>query len=260
LPSRHLWSFLACAILASRLAVAHDNEFLELPQLEPPKTLELVPVETSPWFDGFWTKSILRFFAPPLPVTISEPVPDLADIDLLDEPVSVSPACAVEPLPILHDAEALAFEAQVGTALIVDLEGLTRTTATALERLQHVVARAGGNIALTSAYRPTAYQEHLQAVWDKWITELRRNRTEDCQALRVQVEEEFSRHQLLYTQRPVGASDHTLGIGVDASISLPRLRNKRRRISVDRLARQAGFSRPEPRRDPVHFRLIGGRV
>jgi hypothetical protein len=34
----------------------------------------------------------------------------------------------------------------------------------------------------------------------------------------------------------------------------------RRRASIDRIARFAGFHRPAIARDPVHFRLIGGRV
>ena len=36
-------------------------------------------------------------------------------------------------------------------------------------------------------------------------------------------------------------------------------RARRRRVSLDRLARLAGMMRPDIRRDPVHFRLIGGR-
>ena len=260
MPPRHLWSFLACVILASRLAVAHDNNPLILPQLDPPNQLEMVSVEPSLWFEGFWTKSILRFFAPPL-LASAEPSPEMPQIFLPEEPISVSPDCPVAPLSALQDADAMTLEAQVGTSLVVDVEGLTPTTAAALDRFQRIVTRVGGAFALTSAYRPSSYQEYLQEVWDKWVKELRRNRSQDCEALRAQVQEEFSSHQLLYSQRPAGASDHTLGIGVDASVKLPRVfRGKRRRISVDRLARQAGFSRPEPRRDPVHFRLIGGRV
>jgi hypothetical protein len=261
LPPRHLWRFCVCIALASRFAVAH-TDLSQLPDLPGPTTIEMVPEEPSSWFDNFWKISILRFFAPanvPFPqIEIEEP----ADTPFSQaQPERVSPNCPVDPLPVIDDPEALEFEGRMGTSAIIDLEGLTQSTALALEGFQRIISSAGGTVAITSAYRPSAYQEHLQAVWDKWMLELRRNRTEDCSALRAQVEAEFNDHQLLVTQRPVPVSDHTLGIAFDAAVNLPgRARSKRRRFSLDSLAKKAGFSRPDVRRDPVHFRLIGGRV
>ena len=158
----------------------------------------------------------------------------------------------------LEDPEALAFEQNVGSTGVVRTDGLTPATAQALEHFHRLVAAVGGSVVLTSAYRPAAYQEHLQNVWDKWMLELRENREEDCQQLRAEVEQEFNAHQLLESQRPATSSDHTRGISFDAAVFLPsRARLKRRRVSLDGLARMAGISRPALRSDPVHFRLIG---
>ncbi len=144
----------------------------------------------------------------------------------------------------------------MGTPGVIDTGGLTPATARALTRLQIAVTSAGGKLDLKSAYRPPAYQEHLQAVWDKWMVELRRHLEKGCQALRAEVREEFERHHLLERQRPASYSDHTRGVGFDAAVIMPaRARLKRRRVSLDRLALMAGVRRPDIRHDPVHFRL-----
>jgi hypothetical protein len=89
------------------------------------------------------------------------------------------------------------------------------------------------------------------------MTELRHDVAPECETLRAEVEYEFSRHGLLEAQRPVSFSDHTRGIGVDAAVILPRrARAGRFRTGIDRLARLAGFRRPDVRRDPVHFRFV----
>lgn len=145
----------------------------------------------------------------------------------------------------------------MGTPGVIDTGGLTPATARALTRFQIAVTSAGGKLDLKSAYRPPAYQEHLQAVWDKWMVELRRHPEKGCQALRAEVGEEFARHHLLEKQRPVSYSDHTRGVGFDAAVFIPvHARLKRRRVSLDRLALLAGVRRPDVRHDPVHFRLL----
>src|SRR4051794_7465102 len=152
----------------------------------------------------------------------------------------------------IEEPAAVSFEVNAGTVSMVDTTGLTQATASALARLQQMVTSIGGRLELKSAYRPLAYQEHLQAVWDKWKT-LKRNRQAGCQALRAEVAEEFSRHRLLETQRPVSNSDHTRGVGIDAALILPAgARWNRRRVSLDRLAKLVGFKRPDIRHDPVH--------
>src|SRR6202011_172759 len=119
------------------------------------------------------------------------------------------------------DGDALAFESSVGTAGVIDTAGLTPARARALSRLQQAVTSLGGTLDLESAYRPIAYQEHLQAVWDKWMVELRHHAEKGCQALRAEVGEEFARHHLLERQRPVSFSDHTRGVGFDAAVFMP---------------------------------------
>jgi hypothetical protein len=242
LPSlRHLCQVLTCITVATPFAGAHPENsnsfFLE--------TYETPPPDFRSWIDQFWQLPFLRFF---MPAVVSLP-----EFDLAPPPV---PACLVEPLPRLTDTQALEFELGTGTSGLVNLDGLTPGTARALERFERIVRSAGGAIAVTSAFRPSAYQDHLQAVWDKWMLELSGNREEGCQELRAEVQEEFMRHQLLESQRPASFSDHTRGISFDASVILPK--RKRRGWSLDRLARKAGIRRPVIASDPVHFRLIGG--
>jgi hypothetical protein len=176
-------------------------------------------------------------------------------------PAPPASACLVPPLPELSDAEALAFEQGGGSASAVNTGGLTSATARALGRFMRVVRSVGGVLALNSAYRPAAYQAHLRVVWETWMLQLRDNHEPQCQTLRAQVQQEFWRHHLLERQRPVPVSDHTLGIGFDAAVSIPAgARLHRRRVTLDHLARLAGILRPDVFRDPVHFRLIGARA
>jgi hypothetical protein len=201
--------------------------------------------------DTLWKLPVLRWFAP------------AAEGWLQSLPVSVlapHSTCSVAALPAIDDPDALAFEASVGTAGVIDTAGLTPATARALTRFWQAVTSAGGTLDLKSAYRPPAYQDHLQAVWDKWMMGLRHHLEKGCHALRAEVGEEFARHHLLERQRPVSYSDHTRGVGFDAAVFMPaRARLKRRRVSMDRLALLAGVRRPDIRHDPVHFRLVLSR-
>jgi len=160
------------------------------------------------------------------------------------------PPCAIDPIPGIQDEQAQSFEAAAGTPAVVDVTGLTPATALALARFEQRVASLGGKFAVTSAYRPPAYQEHLQAVWDKW-KQLRDNHDEGCAVLKSEVAAEFERHRLMESQRPVPFSDHTRGIGFDATVFLPA-----RHRNIDRVAKQSGVRRPDILRDPVHFRLV----
>jgi hypothetical protein len=163
--------------------------------------------------------------------------------------VTAASDCPISPIPPLDDDEARTFETASGTADAVNLSGLTPATRVALARFERSIASLGGKIEVTSAYRPPAYQAHLQVVWDKWM-QLRGRIAPGCAELRAQVEDEFTRHQLLTSQRPVPFSDHTRGTGFDAAVLLRRGR------SIDRLALISGVRRPDVRRDPVHFRLL----
>ena len=169
--------------------------------------------------------------------------------------------CPVAPLPPIADPDAAAFE----TSAAPDTANLQPAMARALEKFEHLILSIGGKFELKSAYRPPAYQAHLQQVWYKWM-ELRNNRDARCQALRAEVGDEFSRHDLLERQKPVTSSDHTRGLAFDATVVMPLVTRLKRRLSLDRLATLAGIMRPDIRRDPVHFKLgtvaaaRGGRV
>jgi hypothetical protein len=227
--------------VSSHLATAHGSV---------PETLPANRQFNQPSiFQQLWSLPVLRFFAP----AQLDPMEPLELTALLPNPPS-PPPCLVEPLSPLADLEALEFENAVGSPAIVSTEGLTPGTARAFARFNRMVLSAGGMVTFTSAYRPAAYQEHLRSVWDKWMFELRDNHDDACQSLRAEVEHEFSSHQLLESQRPAVASDHTRGMAFDASVIMP---SRRRKISIDRLARKVGLRRPNIAHDPVHFRFIG---
>src|SRR5258706_7402866 len=89
--------------------------------------------------------------------------------------------CLVAPLPTIQDPAAVAFETGLGdSSSALDVTSLTPATARALTRSEEVLTSAGANLTVTSAYRPAKYQRHLQAVWDKWMRELRNNVDPAC--------------------------------------------------------------------------------
>jgi D-alanyl-D-alanine dipeptidase len=192
---------------------------------------------------------VLRFFARPSIAELALPA--------LEPPAPPPPPCLLEPLSQIDDTDALEFEAASGTSAVVDVEGLTPAMSAALHRFVQTVASVGGEMELKSAYRPPAYQAHLQDVWDKWMT-VRSNRDPNCTEVRAGMQMEFERHRLLESQRPVTFSDHTRGNAFDATVFLPAgAKLARRRVTLDKLARLSGVQRPDIARDPVHFRLIG---
>jgi hypothetical protein len=204
------------------------------------------------WLEALWNLPVFKWLSgfqasPAAPPEIAIAAP-------------IQPPCRVAPLQAIEDAEALTMET-VGAGSTLNLDGLTTRTSKALTRFQTSIERHGGSFTLTSAYRPSAYQSHLRDVWFKWMFELRDNQDPSCMELKAEVGNEFARHSLLTTQYPVEVSDHTLGLAFDAAISFPAAakRAKRRRVALDRLARLSGVHRPDVRRDPVHFRVIGGR-
>jgi hypothetical protein len=252
-PFRHLCQIFVCATLATPFATAHSgssNNPTELPALPAPIRAEIAEVQTPSYMDQLWSLPIFRFFTPSF-VTLPALVAPEADELALMESV---PGCMVEPLAEIEDPAALTFEDRTNALGAVDIDGLTPSTQVALARFQRMVTSVGGAIAVTSAYRPATYQDHLRDVWEKWMIELRYNTDPLCQDLRAQVGDEFRHHTLLESQPPVAVSDHTRGLSFDASVRLPR-RKRGKRVSVDMLARRAGILRPAIARDPVHFKL-----
>jgi D-alanyl-D-alanine dipeptidase len=203
------------------------------------------------WFNAIFQTVCSLFRAEPEPIfVVTEPITVSAEL----APPAV---CAVAPLDAIEDADALKLEASTSSS--IDIDNMKRAAAAALDRFQTNVAAAGGTIILKSAYRPAAYQKHLQNVWYKWMDELRNNDAPECETLRAQVEDEFNRHHLIETQHPVSVSDHTRGLAFDATVDLPsHARLGRRRVTVDTLARLSGLLRPAITADPVHFKFVGG--
>jgi len=162
--------------------------------------------------------------------------------------------CRLAPLPPITDPEALEFEASVAP----NTDGLVPAMTRALQKFEHLVSSMGGTFVLKSAYRPPAYQAHLQQVWFKWM-ELRNNHDPGCQELQATVRAEFTGHDLIESQKPVTSSDHTRGLAFDATVFMPPARRQMRPPSVDRLAFRAGVMRPDIVRDPVHYKLVAVR-
>jgi len=244
------------ALLASSWIAAADSP--NPPQVPPPAATpraETIAQQLTHWLDGFWNLSLFSFLAPPdSPPAASpapEPMPAFFSIPLLSS--APPPPCPIEPLAEITDPKALAFEETSHNGSRVDLSGLTLGARRGLARFEKTVDSVGGEMILTSVYRPPAYQQHLEDVWDKWQA-LRDNAAPECQELKAQVEEEFTGHQLLLSQRPAPISDHTRGLAFDAAISLPPgARLHRRGLNLDLLAILTGFRRPDVIHDPLHF-------
>ncbi len=166
------------------------------------------------------------------------------------------PGCPVAPLDPIEETSAAQLE--ISGANVVDVDDMVPAAAVALGKFQDKVASVGGKMVLKSAFRPAAYQKHLQNVWYKWMSELKENHDPACQILRGDVEEEFTRHRLIETQHPVAVSDHTRGLAFDATVDLPpKTKKGRRKVTLDGLARLAGLLRPAILADPVHFKFLG---
>jgi len=204
--------------------------------------------EAHNWWDALLNLPILNWLAPS-PAQPAAPAVTAAAPAL--------PPCAIAPLPPITDPQATAFNS--GESL--DTEHLTSGMSRALNRFQTIVNKMGGSLELKSAYRPPAYQQHLQQVWDKWMV-LKNNDDASCHDLRAEVQHEFARHHLLETQRPVNSSDHTRGLAFDATVTLPQTATtkRRRKVSLDALAHMAGLRRPDILHDPVHFKFVGGKA
>ena len=171
-------------------------------------------------------------------------------------PSAADATCRIAPLPPITDPEALAFERSMSPTT----SGLVPAMTRALVRFEELVRSVGGTFVLKSAYRPPAYQAHLQQVWYKWM-ELRNNGEPGCQPLREQVRAEFDGHRLMESQKPVDSSDHTRGMAFDATVEMPRApRLRRTPVTLDRLALLAGIMRPDILHDPVHYKLVATRV
>jgi len=206
------------------------------------------------WRDSLWLPLQnwfkVHFESTPMAVPAAPaPVPAATAFD-------VEPGCSVGPLEPIDDAAARQLEASTGSD-VVDVADMVPGAARALNLFESKVASLGGKMILKSAYRPAAYQKHLQDVWYKWMRELKGNLDPACQVLRTDVQEEFARHRLIETQHPVAVSDHTRGLAFDATVDLPAPKKTGRRLTLDTIARLAGLLRPAIVADPVHFKFLG---
>jgi hypothetical protein len=220
----------------------------------PARPVAAANLQTTSWLIVFFNLPLIRQLQPL--VSTFRRLEPLA-IPEADIPTAQLPPCTIAPVAAITDPDALEFESKVGSDAVVDTGNLKPAAAKALTKLQTLVDKVGGSVEIKSAYRPPAYQVHLQAVWDKW-RDLRDNEQPQCQDLKAQVLAEFSRHRLIVTQRPVNQSDHTRGLAFDALVSLPQApRLLRRKVTLDALARMSGVRRVDILHDPVHFKFIG---
>src|SRR5581483_5296420 len=127
------------------------------------------PAASRTWLDELWDLPVLHLFA-----TLVQPGLDLFAKDTASDsifPAERSPElqpCSVRALEPIEEPAALEFEA--GASL--DISDMRPGAARALERFQTKVKSVGGTVILKSAYRPAAYQRHLQNVWHTWMDQL----------------------------------------------------------------------------------------
>jgi hypothetical protein len=132
-----------------------------------------------------------------------------------------------------------------------DTANMTTEARTALGCLRGAIAESGGGHNLTSAFRPQAYQEHLQEVWDK-AAQCRENDNVECSERCDEILNEFEDVHRLDSDpglRPVTRSTHTEGTGFDLPFTVPA------GTDIDQLARDCSLVRPDPTGDPRHFNL-----
>src|SRR5262249_11219564 len=150
--------------------------------------------------------------------------------------------CPVPPLVPITDAAAQQFE----NGVRVVFNGMTQAALTGMNCFLAAVQAAGGTATVNSAFRPPAYQLHLQNVWDTWQL-IRNRREQECNDLRQQVQNEMTNHAL--RERPAGANGpHTRGIAFDATVRVPA------GVDEGTLAANCGLTQPRP--DPAgghHF-------
>lgn len=154
--------------------------------------------------------------------------------------------CDIPPLTPLTNPVAIAFE----NGNRIDTQNLTQVTQIGLACMQNRVTALSGAMALSSAYRPVAYQDHLREVWDTWNA-VRNRQQPECQAVKNEARAEFQGHGLLLTQRPAAGNPnapHARGIAIDATITgLPAGETQ------DSVAAFCDMYRPWPNNDPVHY-------
>jgi D-alanyl-D-alanine dipeptidase len=142
-----------------------------------------------------------------------------------------------------------------------------QTNANSLVRL---IQGAGGTAAITSAYRPQAYQSHLREVWDKART-LQSHPETACDTVRAAVNAEMANHSLDVNRPVAQISNHRAGNAVDISWTLPAALTHAlcqlpvpdggtpapptEEHCIDNLAAQAGLSHPLHAGDRPHFEV-----
>jgi hypothetical protein len=153
--------------------------------------------------------------------------------------------CPVLPLKPLVSGLGLAEES--GT---VDTNDMRDSTKTAMNCFIAAVHGAGGDITITSGYRPPDYQDHLREVYTKH-DELMQSNDPSCDQLRSAINAEFGKHGLdaSSTKPATGArGKHSKGVAFDAKVSGIS------KSSAAALAATCGLLKPV-KGDPVHYVL-----
>ncbi len=163
---------------------------------------------------GFGPWNEIQCVTPPI-----QPPPDLGTGGITPvpttTPTSTPPtACAIPPLTPITDPGALQMEAMNGNAVI-----WTGSDPRLQPCANKFISLVGG--AVTSAYRPQAYQDHLKQVHTRWCSQgLSSNTDQACSALKAQVQSQMSTHALSCSRPVATVSNHTAGRAIDVSSSV----------------------------------------
>jgi hypothetical protein len=149
--------------------------------------------------------------------------------------------CPVAPLlPIAPDAQPFEDYAQGARDCtgLVDLGPMQQPMLNALSCLQQAVANAGGQLIITSAFRPVSYQSHLYDLYQKYL-KLLNNTDPACAERRAQVIDEVNHvHCIQRSGAAKGdAGQHPKGGAFD--LSAPG-------VNLIQLACGCGLYRPYP--------------
>jgi hypothetical protein len=123
-------------------------------------------------------------------------------------------------------------------------DGMHAETVTAMNCLQTAVQAAGGNMHVTTRYRPQAYQDHLVEVWDK--VNAPAHPEPECAAVMQNYAAERATHFPMGAPAR-GVSNHTNGTAFDATIT-----NLPADTTIDTLQAGCNLTRPVAG-EPWHF-------
>lgn len=160
--------------------------------------------------------------------------------------------CPIAPLEALTGV-ALSMENGATVLFTSDDSSVQRNLTELKKEVAKLNTALGGKVTVNSAYRPMAYQRHLYAIVNKWITQGLKDNTDPlCASLKSTVGAEYAKHGLgTVVASPGSCAPHVKGTGVDLQIPGYDLNTINSFMVTNHInLRWQGLTN-----DPVHFNL-----